>query len=483
MNYEEAVDFCKNNPEIAAHIIMEIEKLKEIIQQQNDEIKRLQSIISKDSSNSSKPPSTDNKLTKESKTSNKKSKMSRKRGGQKGHKGVNLKMVSDPDYTVQLSVDKCHCGCDLSEVKSSRVVKRQIFDIPEIKMEVTEYEQHTRICPKCKRVNKASFPDTLKASVQYGENLKSLIAYCNSYQMLPYARISEMIEDFTSHKISTGTIYTILQSYYDKLESYEENIKGLLLQEKVIHCDETGISIKGKLHFTHVISSSLLTYYMLHAKRGKVAINEMGILPDYHGICVHDHWSAYYSYKCQHSYCNAHYLRELTFIAEQEKEIWAQNMHKLLRTMNKTVYKAKKRGKTALPARQLNYFLSCYDKICKSALVYYPPPKPKTTKSKGRTRQPKGKNLLDRLVKYRNETLRFLTDFAVPFTNNLAERDLRMIKVKQKISGTFASFRGGEIFNRIRGYISTVKKNNRHVLEELKNGLSGNVYSPVGCGC
>lgn len=482
MNYEEAVDFCKNNPEIAAHIILEIEKLKEIIQQQSDEIKRLNDIIAKDSSNSSKPPSTDNKFTKRSKTSNKKSNIKRKRGGQKGHKGSNLKIVSNPDYTVELSVDICQCGCNLEEVESSKVVKRQIFDIPGIKMEVTEFKQHTKICPKCRSINEASFPDNLKASVQYGDNLKSLIAYCNSYQMIPYERISEMIEDFTSHKISKGTIYTILQNYYDKLESYEEDIKELLLKERVIHCDETGVSIKGKLHYTHVVSSTLLTYYMTHTKRGKEAINDIGILPIYQDICVHDHWSPYYGYKCQHSYCNAHYLRELTFIAQQEKEMWAQSMHQLLTTMNKVVHRAKERGKTALSPKQLNYFLSTYDKICKSALVYYPPPDLKAKKSKGRKRQSKGKNLLDRLVKYKNETLRFLTDFTVPFTNNLAERDLRMIKVKQKISGTFASFRGGEIFNRIRGFISTVKKNGRHILEELKNVLRGNVYLP-GCGC
>ncbi len=478
----EAIDFCKNNPEAAAIILLKIEKLEEMVQQQSAEIKRLNDIISKNSNNSSKPPSSDNIFTKEKKELNcKERKKKRKRGGQSGHKGNNLKMVPNPDSTQLLSSTTCQCGCNLKDVLSSNVVKRQLFDLPKIEMEVTEYEQHTKVCPECKSINKPPFPDNLNANVQYGDNLKSFIAYCSTYQMIPYERICEMIEDFSSHKISQGTIYNILQTYYDKLENYEESIKRLLLKEVVIHCDETGVSVGGKLHYTHVVCSSLLTYYILHSKRGKDAINDMGILPYYTGIAIHDHWSPYYSYECEHSYCNAHHLRELTFIAEQEKESWAKDMHRLLSVMNKAVHRAKKCGETSLSHNLLNYFLTYYDKICKRALVYYPPPDPKTKKTRGRTKQAKGKNLLDRLIKYKNETLRFLTNFWVPFTNNLAERDLRMIKVKEKISGTFASFRGGEIFNRIRGYISTVKKNNRSVLEELVNVLMGRAYLPVGC--
>ena len=478
MTFEEAVNFCKNNPETAAIILLKIEKLEEIIEQQSAEIKRLTDIISKDSNNSSKPPSTDNKFTKT--TNNKKSNIKKKRGGQKGHKGSNLKMVASPDKIEVLSHITCSCGCFLADVKSSKTVKRQIFDIPKIQIEVTQYEQHTKVCPKCKNINIPPFPNNLNANAQYGDNLKSFITYCNTYQMIPYERISQMIEDFTSHKISEGTIYNILQTYYNKLENYEESIKRLLLKEDVIHCDETGVSVGGKLHYTHVVCSSLLTYYMIHSKRGKEAINDMDILPHYQQIAVHDHWSPYYGYECKHSYCNAHHLRELTFIAEQEKELWAKDMHKLLSVMNKVVHRAKQRGKTALSNQQLNYFLTYYDKICKSALIYYPPPDPTTKKTRGRNKQAKGKNLLDRLVKYKDEILRFLTNFAVPFTNNLAERDLRMIKVKEKISGTFASFRGGEIFNRIRGYISTVKKNSRSVLGELSNVLNGGAYVPVG---
>ena len=210
-------------------------------------------------------------------------------------------------------------------------------------------------------------------------------------------------------------------------------------------------------------------------------MDEMAILPEYGGVAIHDHWSPYNKYNCDHSFCNAHHLRELTFISQSEKVIWSENMHRLLTTINEEVYKSKEKGRMHLPQSKIARYGHYYDAICKGALVYYPPPAATRQKTKGRVAQAKGKNLLDRFVKYKEEILRFCTDFTVAFTNNLAERDLRMIKVKEKISGTFASFKGGEIFARIRGYISTVKKNNRSVLEELNNVLRGKPFVPVGC--
>ena len=213
-------------------------------------------------------------------------------------------------------------------------------------------------------------------------------------------------------------------------------------------------------------------------------MDAMGILPQCRGIIVHDHWQPYNGYtNCTHSYCNAHILRELNGIAENEGVVWSEDMHRLLTNMNKAVHRAKKETKKALSKTQIEEFTLHYEKIIKSALKYYPPPEKIPKKTKGRTKQSKGKNLLDRLSKYQDGTLRFLNDFRVPFTNNLAERDLRMIKVKEKISGSFAGYRGGEIFCRIRSYISTLKKNNIAVLQGLRDALSGNAYMPVGVGC
>ena len=479
MTFDETVDFCKNNPEIAATILMKIAQLEEDLIKANTEIKRLKEIIDKDSSNSSKPPSTDNKLSK--KATSKKSNSKKKRGGQQGHSGRTLKMVVNPDTVVILDVPTCSCGHNLDTVHASKVIKRQSFDLPKIKMMVTQFEQHTKVCPCCNSVNTRAFPKHVSATTQYGNNLRSFMAYCNTYQMIPYDRISEMIEDLTSHKLSNGTIYNTLSSYHEKLESYEESIKELAHQEKVLHCDETGVNVKGTLHWIHTVSSDVMTYYMLHAKRGTIAMDEMEILPKYKGIAVHDHWRPYNKYHCKHSFCNAHHLRELNFISQSEKVIWSKSMHGLLTMLNKEVHKAESRGKECLPKNKVAQFTQYYDDICKGAILYYPPPDTTMKKARGRTAQAKGKNLLDRFIKYKEEVLRFCTDFTVPFTNNLAERDLRMIKVKEKISGTFASFKGGEMFARIRGYISTVKKNNRSVLEELNNVLKEKPYIPVGC--
>jgi transposase len=223
---------------------------------------------------------------------------------------------------------------------------------------------------------------------------------------------------------------------------------------------------------------------MIHKKRGSIAMDDMQIIPNYSGILVHDHWKAYNKYdNCSHSYCNAHILKELTAINEQDSVQWSEDMHKLLTNMNIAVHKAKDSNKKELSKAQIQKFTKNYEKITKSAENYYPPPDNRTKKTKGRPKQEKGKNLLDRLSNYQNETLRFLNDFRVPFTNNLAERDLRMIKVKEKISGSFASFKGGEIFCRVRSYISTLKKNNISVLQGLSDALNGKAYLPIGSGC
>jgi len=475
MTEQEAIDFCKNNPESAAKIIMMVDKLEQ-------RIKELESRLNMNSSNSSKPPSTDDKLTKDKSKSTSKSK--KKRGAQSGHKGKNLKIVATPDKLEVLLPTECSCcNKSLKNIDSLKFEKRQLFDLPDVKMQVTEYQAHTIECNKCHAVNKAEFPTNINATTQYGDNLKSLVSYLNAYQMLPYERISETIQDLTSHKISIGTIYNFLNTHYDKLEKFETTLKQSLLREDVLHSDETGVNVKAKLHWIHVVSSSVMTYYMLHQKRGRVAMDDMGIIPNYNGILVHDHWTPYNHYECTHSYCNAHILRELNGITEKENVIWSQDMHTLLTNMNIAVYKAKESDKIQLSQPQIQKFIKNYGKIIQSANNYYPPPDKSIKNSRGRPKQAKGKNLLDRLSKYQAGTLRFLNDFHVPFTNNLAERDLRMIKVKEKISGSFASFKGGEIFCRIRSYISTLKKNNIAVLKGLRDTLAGKSYVLIGVEC
>jgi transposase len=237
--------------------------------------------------------------------------------------------------------------------------------------------------------------------------------------MLPYERISELIEDLTSHKISVGSVYNFLNETHSSLKKFQTQLKEQLLQEEVLHSDETGININGKLHWIHVVSSSLLTFYMLHQKRGKVAMDAMEILPEYQGILVHDHWKPYNHYNCTHSYCNAHLLRELTGVSEKESMQWSKEMHALLTKMNNTVHESKNTDKECLEPQIVSQFIQDYEKICISAQNCYPPPDETIKRARGRPKQAKGKNLLDRLLKYQDETLRFLSDFRVPFTNNL----------------------------------------------------------------
>jgi len=483
MTEQEAIDFCKNNPESAAKIIMMVERLEARIEAQDIEIKELKARLNMNSRNSSKPPSTDNKLNKD-RTKKNSDVEKKKRGGQVGHQGSNLKLSKTPDIINILSSSTCSCcNSSLDHVESSKVEKRQVYDFPEIKIEITEHQLHTKQCENCQTINKPEFPDNVNAPTQYGNRIKAFVSYSSTYQMLPYGRIAELIEDLVSHKISDGTIYNFLAQEYNKLEEFENILKQKLLKEDVLHSDETGINIKGKLHWIHLTSSSILTYYMLHQKRGKKAMDDMEILPSYDGILVHDHWQPYNHYECTHSYCNAHILRELNGIIEKEDNEWSKDMHTLLTNMNIAVHKAKDEGKNQLLKEEIESFTKKYENICKIAKECYPAPEKPIKKARGRPKQEKGKNLLDRLSKYKEETLRFVNDFRVPFTNNQAERDLRMIKVKEKISGTFASFNGGEIFCRIKSYISTLKKNNFPILKGLRDALDGNFHVPVESTC
>ena len=448
----------------------------------DERITRLEERLGMDSTNSSKPPSTDNKL---SKTPKQKEKTKRKasRGGQNGHPGKTLIQRDNPDHIEILRPTTCECGHDLREHTSAKVIKRQVFDLPLPAIEVTEYQSHSVVCEACHHTNRPTFPEGINAPTQYGKNLQSFIAYLNTYQMIPYERITELIEDLCGHKLSVGTIITILHRLHDACEVSEAQIKTVLLQSDTLHCDETGVSIEGKLHWMHVASTSTLTYYYLSAKRGKEATDAMDILPHYQGIAIHDHWSTYNHYDCTHSFCNAHHLRELQGIMDHEKLSWAKDLHTLLLRINKEVDRATQKGKTALSKARLQHHLAHYDTITSASLHLYEKTVPPKPKKRGRQKQSKGKNLLDRLIKYKTETLHFMLDFRVPFTNNQAERDLRMIKVKEKVSGTIASQRGGEYFARVRGYISTVKKQKGSVLQELRNALEGRPFLPQGVGC
>jgi hypothetical protein len=346
-------------------------------------------------------------------------------------------------------------------------------------MEVTEHQAEVKKCPHCKSRIVAPFPQDVLSPAYYGDNMKAYVAYLNTYDMLSYERVCEYFADMYNHPIGEGTIFNILNQYYEKLETTEEKTKEVILASAVIHSDETGINVKGKLNWFHTVSCSVATYYLLHQKRGKKAMDEMDILPKYDGTVVHDHWSPYNKYEnCTHAFCNAHHLRELTHAIETTDANWAKEMKRFLQISHKIVKRAKQRAQMMLKEEQIKRLELKYENIILSGHAFFPKIE-KVPKKKRVTKKPKSQNLLLRLEKYKTETIRFITDFQVPFDNNMAERDLRMIKVKQKVSGTFMSRTGGEIFARIKGYISTVKKNGLNVMDELKKVFRNEAFVPV----
>ena len=455
-----------------------IEELVKIIEEQQQEIdelryevKRLQDQLKLDSHNSSKPPSTDrNRVTSGKKAVSLRNITGKKPGGQEGHPGTTLQAVSSPDRIVPHEVSVCsRCGKDLSSIPVAEIEKRQVFDIPPLNLEVTEHQAEVKVCPACHALNRGDFPAEVTQAVQYGERAKGFGVYLSQYQLIPYQRVTEMFEDLFGQSISQGTLLNAIQTSYRNLEFTEAWIKSNILDSHTVHFDETGLYYSGERFWLHTASTEEFTYYHPHPKRGWAAMEDGDILPNYKGVAVHDHWKPYNSYKgCSHAFCNAHHLRELTGAYEQEGASWAEEMKGLLLEIKGQVEEAKDSGQQALEASLIDSYHQCYQDILSEALKSYPAAEGIRDKPKGgKKKQSKGRNLLDRLMQYEAETLRFVEDFRVPFDNNLAERDIRMVKVKQKISGCFRSEDGAKNFCRIRGFISTVKKQGKDVLEYL----------------
>jgi transposase len=453
--------------ELIEELVKTIESQQREIDELRYEVKRLQDQLNLDSHNSSKPPSSDQGRSTSREVSLRKH-TDKNPGGQKGHPGITLRSVSKPDHIVPHKVHVCLCcGKDLSSIPVSEIEKRQVFDIPPVKLEVSEHRSEVKICPRCHSVNRGSFPRGVSHSVQYGNRVKSFAVYLNQYQLIPYQRVTEMFEDLFGQSLSQGTLLNAIETSYVNLESTEDWIKGNILKTPTVHFDETGIYHSSKRLWLHAASTESFSYYFPHCKRGSAGMEAAGILPDYKGVAVHDHWEAYNCYgQCVHAFCNVHHLRELTRADEQEGVSWAKEIKELLLEIKGQVDQAKDADKQALEPSLIELYHQRYQNILTEALKIYPPGI-KDRPKRGKKKQSKDKNLLDRLIKYRRETLRFMEDFNVPFDNNLVERDIRMVKVKQKISGCFRSHHGADCFCRIRGFISTLRKQQKNVLEYL----------------
>ena len=437
-------------------------------------VKQLEDRIGKDSHNSSKPPSSDG-LHKKPKSQRGTS--DRKPGGQPGHPGRTLELAEKPDATVVHHPQVCKdCGASLAEVAPTSTQRRQVVDLPPLKLIVTEHQAQTCSCPACGGVNASSFPEEVAQPVQYGPGVKSLTTYLLNFQLLPYERVATLLDDLFGASLSEATLFHATQQAAKTLAAVEEAIVAALKTAPILHCDETGQRIGGKLHWLHVASTKRLTYYKSHARRGKVAMDAIGILGSATGRAIHDGWSAYRSYGCAHGLCNAHHLRELTALFEQQQQEWAGQMKGLLVEIKNAVSQAQEQEQSRLDPLREGAFLERYHAQIQAGYQANPPPE--ATGKRGRVKQNDSRNLLSRLEQHETSVLAFMHDFSVPFDNNQAERDLRMMKVKQKISGGFRSEEGAKDFNRVRGYISTLRKQGQKVLSALHDVFSGRPLMP-----
>lgn len=448
-----------------------------VIEQQRQRIQDLEARLAKDSHNSSKPPSSDPPFKKPPPRSQRKP-SGRKPGGQKGRRGVTRALVDDPDQRVIVPLTgTCDCGRCRAQIAAEILPERRQLVALVIRREVTEYRIVGGICA-CGRVQRSAFPEEIVAPVQYGAGVSAVAVYMTQYQLLPYQRTADVLDELAGIAISPGTIHRAVAVAATRLQAPVAAIRGALTEAPVAHADETGMRVAGGLHWLHVLSTAWLTAYFPHPKRGVEALEAFGLLAQFFGVLVHDHWSAYEHYKCLHSFCNAHHLRELIAIAETiPSQTWAGHMIGLLCEANVLVREVRAQGLQALPAAEVERLQARYDNILTEAEARNAR-RPRRPGTRGRVKQSPAYNLIVRLREHRDEVLRFITDLRVPFDNNLAERDIRLPKLKQKVSGCFRSEAGVEAFAIIRSYLSTLRKQSADIYESLVLTFQGSPPMP-----
>ncbi|MBF0245335.1 MAG: IS66 family transposase [Planctomycetes bacterium] len=434
-------------------------------------IAELERRIGLNSSNSGKPPSSDglnkppvgennNRRTRSLRESS-----GRKSGGQKGHPGKTLCQSAEPDTVVDHFPDSCgRCGSPLKDTVSTCYQARQVFDLPDPRpLGVTEHRAHDCRCGECGYNTRASFPKDVMAPVQYGARIRAIVVYLLHFQMLPEDRLAVLMKDLFGVGLVPATIARMSRGCAMRFQGVVDWICGVVKVAAVKHLDETGFRVGGKTQWLHIASTTLLTFYRISAKRGCM-------LADVVGIIVHDHWKSYYTMEgVLHALCNAHHLRELKALIEIEKEDWARKMQRLLRLACHLTNLAREGDRPLQPLR-IARIKRCYDAIVAEGLAFHEkqmPVIPVKPRRRGKLKRRTGHNLLLRLESRREDVLRFLTDPSVPFTNNQAEQDGRMMKLRQKISGGFRSQQGAEEFAVIRSLISTARKQDWNVIQTL----------------
>jgi transposase len=442
----------------------------------SEQVQTLQAQLQKDSHNSHLPPSSD-RFVRQPKSLRKSS--GKQAGGQTGHQGTTLSLTDTPDEVIVHAVEVCaQCQHDLRAIASQALERRQVIDVPPKRVVVSEHQAERKCCPVCQHVTEAPFPHEVKAPVQYGAGVGAIAVYLVQAQLLPYERACEVLHEVLGASLTGGTLKTLVDRCAEHLAPVEQLIKEHVQQVAVLHQDETGLYVEGKRSWLHVSATEHLTHYAVHPKRGKDALEAIGILPGFTGVSVHDGWRAYQSYPCRHALCNVHHLRELTFLSEVLQQAWAGEMITLLLDIKHAVQQARSQGHTHLHPLEVHDWKARYVALLVEGYQANPLPTEPPPKRKGRRKQSPARNLLDRLSTKQEAVLAFLEDFAVPFDNSLAERDIRMVKVQQKVSGCFRSLGGSQAFCRIRGYVSTLRKQGLSVLNALEAAMLGHPVLP-----
>ncbi len=434
----------------------------------------------KDSHNSSKPPSSDGLARKPRKTKSLRQRSGKKPGGQLGHRGATLRLVATPDVVVEHRPPACtHCQRPL-EGREPVVLRerRQVQELPPVRLEVTEHQLlHVR-CLACAQVSVGKFPEGAPSRVQYGPRVRALAVYLVEQQLVPLGRVQQVLADLFGLQLARGTLVGWIRQAATLVEPVEAAIKAALRHAPVLHSDETGVRRGGRLAWAHVASTARLTHYAIHAQRGRDATDAIGILPDYTGVSVHDGWKPYRAHtQCRHALCNIHHLRELTFLEEEYQQAWAKDLKALLREMKAATDHARAQGAARLSQTAREAFVARYERLLAVGLAANPPPL-RRPHQRGRIKQSPVRNLLERLLLGQDEVLAFLDDLTIPFDNNQAERDLRMLTVQQKVSGCFRSDCGADAFARLRGYLATLRKQGQPLLAALQTVFSGRPIYP-----
>jgi transposase len=428
-------------------------------------VAELEARLNSNSRNSSKPPSSDGYQKKPAFPRKKNG----KQGGQQGHKGRTLEQVAHPDKVIKHKPDPCSCGHLFDDKELHIAEVRQVFDLPQPKLEIIEHQLLKGRCPDCGQWHKGIAPERVNAPVQYGNGVKALSVLLNVDYRIPFKKIQALFCDLFGYAINESTVYSASEQCYQKLEKAEGVIKSKIFEAITAHADETGIRVEERLRWLHAATTKLYTYLFVHEKRGKLALeSEQSILDKLIGWLVHDCWSSYFNFKgMRHALCGAHILRELEGLIENEHSKWARIFKTFLMHVFEMPLEQRIKRRQQIEAR--------YTLICGMGEKAEPPPG-KTSGQKGRHKRTKGRNLVERLIREKDAVLAFAFNEEVPFTNNLAERDIRPTKVKLKVSNCFRTFKGAEIYARIAAFVSTTRKNEKNVFYELCNTFSGNNF-------